>query len=111
MNWLQKNSYVKVLLTAFLFIAGYVLITDNGETTYKQIEVQHGDNLWSLAEKYRGNMPTHEWIKTVQIENNLDGEVIVAGRALTIPLSADAVIIAQDVEIEESEVKVATYNQ
>ncbi|WP_140422895.1 cell division suppressor protein YneA [Ureibacillus manganicus] len=110
MNWLKKNSYIKVLLTAFLLIAGYVLITDDGETTYKQIEVQHGDSLWSLAEKYRGSTPTHEWIKTVQIENNLDGEIIVAGRELTIPLEA-AVIMAQDFEQDETEVKVATNNQ
>ncbi len=111
MKWLQKNSYVVVLFTAFLLIASYVLITDEGNTTYEQIEVQHGDSLWALAEKYRGNMPTQEWIKTVQIENNLDGEFIVAGRELTIPLSLDTVLMAQDSEQETNEVKVATNNQ
>ncbi len=111
MKWLRKNSYVMVLFTTFLVIAAYVLITDEGNTTYKQIEVQHGDSLWSLAEQYRGNMPTHEWIKTVQEENNLNGEVIVAGRALSIPLAADAVFIAQDIEQEETDVKVAINNQ
>ncbi|MFY3792785.1 cell division suppressor protein YneA [Ureibacillus sp. MALMAid1270] len=113
MKWLEKNSYVKVLLTAFLVIAGYIFITDEGNTTYEQIQVQHGDSLWSLAEKYRGNMPTHEWIKAVKLENNLNGETIVAGRELTIPLSADTIIMAQDFEQENNstEVKVATNNQ
>ncbi|HWL23883.1 MAG TPA: LysM peptidoglycan-binding domain-containing protein [Ureibacillus sp.] len=111
MKWLEKNSYVKVLFTAFLLIAAYVLITDDGNTTYEQIEVQHGDSLWSLAEKYRGNMPAHEWIKAVKVENNLDGEIIVAGRDLSIPLSGDIVIMAQDTEEHQSQVKVATNNQ
>nr|WP_106784535.1 LysM peptidoglycan-binding domain-containing protein [Lysinibacillus timonensis] len=111
MKWLQKNSYVKVLITTFLLIAAYVVITDDGKTIYEKIEVQHGDSLWSLAEQYRGNMSLHEWIDAVKLENGLNNETIVAGRALTIPVSGEIVYIAQDSEQNAHTVKVATTNE
>ena len=106
MNWLQRNSYVGILFVATLFIVGYFLITDNGNTTYKDIEIQHGDTLWTLAEQYRGNMEKIDWIEKVKAENNLNNEHIVAGKALTIPVSADQVYFASDDE-ESDEIKVA----
>ncbi|KGR89311.1 hypothetical protein CD30_17275 [Ureibacillus massiliensis 4400831 = CIP 108448 = CCUG 49529] len=110
MKWLQKNSYITVLFTTFLLIAAYVVVTDEGETSYEQIEVQHGDSLWSLANKYKGDMSLHQWIETVKVENDLRDETIVAGGELTIPIPADTLTIAQDSE-EITTVKVATNNE
>lgn len=112
MSWLEKNSYIKVLFTAFLLIVAFVLITDDGKTTYEQIEIQHGDTLWALAEQYRGSMSIEDWILSVKVENNINGEKIVAGHNLIIPISEEAVNIAQKSEDEEFEsVKVASKNQ
>lgn len=110
MNWLQKNSYIGILFGATLFIVGYFIITDNGNTTYKDIEIQHGDTLWTLAEQYSGNMEKVEWIEKVKAENNLKNEHIVAGKQLTIPVSADQVYIASENE-EINEIKVAIREQ
>ncbi len=94
MNWLQKNSYIVVLFVAFFVMGAFLLITDNGETTYEQIEIQHGDTLWTLAEQYRGEMSIQEWIKAVKSENSLNEEHIVAGHALTVPINAKSIYVA-----------------
>ena len=51
MNWLQKNNYIAILFGVTLFIVGYLLITDDGNTAYNEIKIEHGDTLWSLAER------------------------------------------------------------
>lgn len=76
MKWLQKNSYIVVLFVAFFVMGAILLITDNGDITYEQIEIQHGDTLWTLAEQYRGKMTKQEWIqklkmKTILLEKTL----------------------------------------
>ncbi|WP_404427823.1 LysM peptidoglycan-binding domain-containing protein [Ureibacillus chungkukjangi] len=94
MKYLQKNSYIVVLFVAFFVMGAFLLITDNGSTTYEQVEVQHGDTLWTLAEQYRGKMTKQEWIKQVKAENALNGEHIVAGHPLTIPVNEKSIYIA-----------------
>lgn len=111
MNWLQKNNYILVLFTAFVFVVAFLLFTDNGDTSYKHIDIQHGDSLWSLAEQYKGSMSTNEWIKAVKIENDLKDNEIVAGHKLSIPISEDEIYVAQNLEEEKNEsVKVANNN-
>ncbi|WP_240758405.1 LysM peptidoglycan-binding domain-containing protein [Lysinibacillus sp. SGAir0095] len=94
MNWLQKNTYIVVLFVAFFVMGAFLLITDKGNTTYEQIEIQHGDTLWTLAEQYRGKMTKQEWIKQVKTENGLTGEHIVAGHAITVPINEKSIYIA-----------------
>ena len=96
MNWLQKNNYIVVLFITFMVIVGFLFITDNGKTTYEQIEIQHGDTLWNLAEHYRGDMKPQEWIKLVQSENHLNNEIIIAGQVLTIPINEESHYIAHN---------------
>ncbi|MBD8025339.1 LysM peptidoglycan-binding domain-containing protein [Ureibacillus sp. Re31] len=95
MKWLQKNSYIAVLFVAFFIMGAILLITDNGDITYEQIEVQHGDTLWTLAEQYRGKMTKQEWIQKVKNENNLIGENIVAGHDITVLVNEDSVYMAK----------------
>ncbi|MDN4495522.1 cell division suppressor protein YneA [Ureibacillus aquaedulcis] len=112
MNWLQKNTYIVVLFVAFLVMGAFLLITDNGKTTYEQIEIQHGDTLWTLAEQYRGKMTTQEWIEQVKAENALSGEHIVAGHAITVPVNSNSIYIANLKSEEEfHSVEVAVKNQ
>lgn len=101
MNWLQKNSYIVVLFTTFMMMAGILFITDNGDTTYEQYEIQHGDTLWTLAEQFRGKMTIEEWINSVKAENGLNNEIIVAGHQITIPINENSNFIAKKIENED----------
>ncbi|MFC7685207.1 hypothetical protein [Ureibacillus sp. GCM10028918] len=112
MNWLQKNTYIVVLFVAFFVMGAFLLITDNGKNTYEQIEIQHGDTLWTLAEQYRGKMTIQEWIEHVKAENSLTGEHIVAGHALTVPVNSKSIHIAKLKSEEElHSVEVAVKNK
>lgn len=112
MKWLEKNTYIVVLFVAFLVMGAFLLITDTGKTTYEQIEIQHGDTLWTLAETYRGNMSIQEWIRQVKAENGISDEHIVAGHALIVPVNSDSIYIAK-IKSEENlhSVEVAVKNQ
>jgi len=112
MKWLQKNTYIVVLFVAFFVMGAFLFITDNGQTTYEQIEIQQGDTLWNLAEHYRGKMTIEEWISHVKAENDLMNENIVAGHAITVPVNEESIYIA-NLKSEEKlhSVEVAIKNQ
>ncbi|MEB2302330.1 LysM peptidoglycan-binding domain-containing protein [Lysinibacillus xylanilyticus] len=89
MNWFKKNPHITILLGACLLFTAYLFITDPGDVTYAEIEIEHGDSLWSLAEQYRGKMKSDEWIKLVKAENELSNVRIIAGNSLVIPVVGD----------------------
>lgn len=94
MSWLEKNSYIKILFIVSLLIIVYIYITEDRKTTYEPITIQYGDTLWTLAERYKGDMSKEEWIHKVILENNLQGEHITAGETLMIPIPRDDIYIA-----------------
>jgi len=49
MTWLKKNTHITILLGACLLFASYLYITDPGDVNYAEIQIEHGDSLWSLA--------------------------------------------------------------
>lgn len=108
MAWLQRNHYLKVLIIVSLIIIAYIFITDEGELTFEQITIKEGDTLWTLADRYKGNLTKEDWIRMVAVENNLDGEHIIAGETLMIPVPKDAIYIAINEEDEIQPVKVAS---
>lgn len=108
MAWLQRNHYLKVLIIVSLIIIAYIFITDEGELTFEQITIKEGDTLWTLADCYKGNLTKEDWIRMVAVENNLDGEHIIAGETLMIPVPKDAIYIAINEEDEIQSVKVAS---
>ena len=91
MNWLKKNVHISILLGISIVYIGYLLITNPGDISYKEINIQYGDSLWSLGEQHRGKMSTDEWIKIVKHKNQLMDEKIVAGKSLIIPIVGDQV--------------------
>lgn len=91
MNWLKKNAHISILLGISIVYIGYLLITNPGDISYKEINIQYGDSLWSLGEQHRGKMSTDEWIKIVKHKNQLMDEKIVAGKSLIIPIVGDQV--------------------
>ena len=50
------------------------------------IEIQEGDSLWKIADRYRkgSRMTTQEYVKQLQRMNRLTGDTIHAGAHLTI---------------------------
>lgn len=89
MNWMKKNVHISILLGACVLFAGYLLLTDPGDITYTEIQIQHGDSLWSLGEQHRGKMTIDEWIQIVKLRNELTDVKIVAGKSLVIPVVGD----------------------
>ena len=89
MKLLKKKPYITLLFAVSIIL--FVLFTSNtpGNITYKEIEINHGDSLWSLSEKYHGKMSTEKWIEIVMIENHLNHATIIAGKPLIIPLDKE----------------------
>lgn len=54
---------------------------------YSSIEIQEGDSLWKIADRYRkgSRMTTQEYVKQLQRMNRLTGDTIHA-RLRTLPL-------------------------
>ncbi|MNH42849.1 Cell division suppressor protein YneA [compost metagenome] len=71
--------------------------------TYKEIQVEHGDSLWSLAEQYRGKMSKEDWIKLVKTENELPDVQIIAGKSLVIPVVGNQANPINSIEIARNE--------
>jgi hypothetical protein len=103
MTWLKKNTHISILIGACLLFAAYLYITDPGKVSYAEIQIEHGDSLWSLAEQYRGKMSTDDWIKLVKTENELADIKIVAGKSLVIPVVSDQASPINTIEIARNE--------
>jgi LysM repeat protein len=109
MNWVKKNSYIKVLLGVLVAFIAYIYITDEKIEQYEQITIEHGDTLWSLADDYRGKMSTQDWVVFVQKENHLFDGLLQAGQTITIPVAKDSVYIANRTTEEDGKsIKVAS---
>lgn len=77
-----------VLSIVLSFVIG---ITSQTNESNVEITVQSGDTLWTLSEKYKGNLPHSEWITAVMNANNLNHPMIVSGDTLIIPTAIHAV--------------------
>ncbi|MBK3494296.1 LysM peptidoglycan-binding domain-containing protein [Viridibacillus sp. YIM B01967] len=85
MNWFKKNQYITLLFGVCMAFTMIFVITNSGNTSYKEIEIHNGDTLLSLANKYSGKMADHEWIEMVRNENNIIDDTIYAGHTLVVP--------------------------
>lgn len=52
---------------------------------YITMEIQPGDSLWSIAEEYKYNQDSKDYIKEVKHINHLYSNQIIAGQKITIP--------------------------
>lgn len=86
MAYIQKNSFVFLFFILVLMLSFYYALSHNNEQAHLvQLKIEQGDTLWTLAEKYSGNTPHHEWIDEIMKENELKAPVITAGQTLKIP--------------------------
>lgn len=86
MTWLKKNNYIVLLFGVFVLLFTIYTWKTPDNLAYEQIQIEHGDTLWSLAEKYRGQMSSEQWIEIVMVENDLKDATIVAGKPIVIPI-------------------------
>lgn len=85
-----------------LVVVTYVLLTDENIEAYEQIDIEHGDTLWSLAENYRVKMDKQDWIALVKKVNHLQNENIVSGQRLLVPIEAGSQYIAMQTKNNQS---------
>lgn len=95
MTWLKENNYITVFFIFSLFVITVVALTDEKVEQYEQVEVEHGDTLWSLADQYRGKMSVQDWIAFVKEENQLSNETIIIGQQIKVPVEKKSNYIAK----------------
>lgn len=89
------------LIAALLFASGFlshsILVSMAGEENqyikyYKSIQIQDGDNLWTLARQYTddGPMSTEEYVRELKQINSLQEDTIHCGQYLTVIYFQDA---------------------
>ncbi|KAB7708184.1 LysM peptidoglycan-binding domain-containing protein [Bacillus aerolatus] len=87
----KENSFV-LLFIAVTIMAGVMLILNMSEehNPYKEITVQEGDSLWSIAGQYvkENGMKEEDFIIWVQKENKLYSAKIIPGDTLVIPVDS-----------------------
>lgn len=91
---MQKHIFKFACVMGVIFVLSGIFVINssakeknNYETYYTSIQIQEGDSLWSLAEKY-GSVAfirPKDYIAEVKRINHIQGDVIHAGEFLTIP--------------------------
>lgn len=86
----ESLSYILsffAVMIAFAFAITYSGKEDTLEN-YHQVKIEEGDSLWSIAEKYEKHVsiPKQEFVKWVQVKNNLATLVIKPGEIVVVPV-------------------------
>ncbi|MBE5900710.1 MAG: LysM peptidoglycan-binding domain-containing protein [Lachnospiraceae bacterium] len=89
-----------ILVVCFMiFMMGHKLFSGNqqvqasgGVTVYKNITIEEGDTLWSIAKTYGENYTgsTRSYVNTLLEINNLSSDEVQAGESLIIPIHTGA---------------------
>lgn len=89
----EKYSYV-IIFISLIYLFSFILInqTDQEEQLYSEyihVVVNEGDTLWSFAEKYAEHhqLSREEFIDWIEKTNQIVRNDIVAGSAITIPVT------------------------
>lgn len=94
----RKSIYIILLIAFLVFISGFFisksLAKEEESSTYKyytSVRIEHGDTLWSIAEKYISNEyeSIYAYIRELKRMNNLNSDDIVAGQNITIAYYSD----------------------
>ncbi|RXH52934.1 LysM peptidoglycan-binding domain-containing protein [Kurthia gibsonii] len=87
MKWIKNNVMVICFSVVVLLFVGNVVRDTIAKTHVTEIRITEGDTLWSLAQKYSGDMKPQKWMNQVINENNLVDGQIMAGEKLTVPIT------------------------
>ncbi len=105
-TWLKNNYFIALFLFASISFTIIFSFSHAFSSEEEQvITIEHGDNLWSLANKYATTQSTSEWIDKVIELNQLQTSTIKAGYDLRIPSINDEhnYILTNETEIAGSE--------
>ena len=69
MNFIKNNSFIVSLIAFCVLLTFFALVGEEDEEAV--IVIHQGDTLWSLAAKYKGDIPHEQWIASVMDANNL----------------------------------------
>ena len=77
-----KRQLITALILFFTIIASVLIISN-----CLRVEVEEGDTLWDLADRYMGekSFSRQEYIKQVKELNHLSGDTIESGAYLMVP--------------------------
>ena len=98
-DYLKENVFTNyrtmLLMVSIVIFAAFLLFSSTkaeGSSTpeykyYKSIEVQAGDTLWSIAEKYMADdySSVNDYIQEVKYINSIETNQITSGKSLVIP--------------------------
>ncbi len=95
----RHTIYGIIIITLFIFASGFFITTSmaNEEETiptykyYSSIEIENGDTLWSIAEKYISTEyeSIYDYIRELKQMNNLTSDNIIAGQNITVAYYSD----------------------
>ncbi len=54
---------------------------------YKMVEIQYGDTLWDIADRYKGDIEIRKFLFEIKKVNKLDTSDIYIGDMIRIPIS------------------------
>lgn len=91
----QIKKEILLLLVSVILVVIY-LIWSFQPISYGEIKIENGDNLVTLAEKYKGTMSVTKWVEAVRTENNIHDDTIIAGKTLLIPIAQNKGQLASD---------------
>lgn len=103
----QIRNYLLYLVGATVLICTIGLLVINEDVVYEEMTIKDGEDLYILAEKYRGTLTQHEWLSIVKRENNLYGTYVYTGQSLKIPIHDDVDLIQQ----QDNPIKLARSEQ
>ncbi|MFD1735910.1 LysM peptidoglycan-binding domain-containing protein [Bacillus salitolerans] len=101
---MNLSFYILFLFTIFsiFFVSSYINKDSRLEEEYLFIQLSSGDTLWDVAEQFadQHGLATTQFIKWVEEKNNIDGNLIVAGERIVIPVKkehiSDTVLLVAD---------------
>ncbi|MGN1400520.1 MAG: LysM peptidoglycan-binding domain-containing protein [Bacillus sp. (in: firmicutes)] len=92
-SFIIKNSFVFIFLGLFLLFSAITMIKYSVEeqADYIEVEVGHGETLWSIAERYSNDHNhTAEIVLRIEKANNLNAGYLKAGDVIQVPYHEEA---------------------
>ena len=93
-------SFFLALFTVMFLVIWSQLPKD---LAYDEINIQEGDNLVTLAQQYKGELTTEQWVDLVKVENKLANDTIVVGHSIVVPVSKSKVVEIDGVQLASDE--------
>lgn len=93
----EKFSVSYIIVFGIVFILMLVTLHHSlaakDESRYVKVEIENGDTLWEIAEKYseQHSYTTKGFIDWVEKNNTINGNHIISGETLVIPVKKDTI--------------------